>query len=699
MNWLGSVERGITYLALIAVPLVAFDTVSDPDVSKEMVFKSVVCALAFIYMIRSLTTGSYPSVCIPIARCVLAFVVLAEASLLWSGYRAIGVPRLESILFGMVFYFLASQLLRDMKTANRALAAASIAGFVVSGLGIADYLGVYRSVEHTSLRAYSTFGHPNLLGSYLVSVIPVSAALCVGSRLWRTKVLYGLSMVAACVCVVLTLSRGAMLSMVGGLIVLFLLLRRGGIGRDSAHKFMRVGLVLVCIVVLAAGVFVIGGGVAGYEYDRLVNVFARDKNNSVWLRWLEWKGTLAMIRSEPLLGTGIGTFSIYFPLHQPAEFETILDERKEYLSHAENEYLEQWAEMGVLAPILFALVIAAACRKAMRLREGGSEAGSGPVINGVLAALSGVCINMFVDIGFRYVAVPMMFWLYVGMIDGLTVSGVEAKGEGKRRWVYLAYAAAAVVLAYSYVNGVNYFRADQEYRQAEDEFGKGHYGEALTRYVRAGVLNPSKPEIHYKKAALEGLQGRWEEAIRTYEQLEAVHPHFIHAHFNKSVSYYNAGDLGNAIREGKKELAIYPHYATQLLIMGRSYYKLDEFVEAERYVGRYLMQEPGDEEALSYMGNIYAYRSDWKKAASVYRSIVAKSPDELMARLNLAQMNLNSGELKELCDNMRVVVTKGRGTGFLDKNRATVHDVVGKMRQEYGGEDCVRSVVAEFGGG
>ena len=59
-----------------------------------------------------------------------------------------------------------------------------------------------------------------------------------------------------------------------------------------------------------------------------------------------WRGTRQMIRDNPLTGTGIGTFFLYYP-----EYRLQGDPSSGYMAHSEP--LQFWAELGIAGPVLF----------------------------------------------------------------------------------------------------------------------------------------------------------------------------------------------------------------------------------------------------------------------------------------------------------------------------------------------------------
>jgi len=80
--------------------------------------------------------------------------------------------------------------------------------------------------------------------------------------------------------------------------------------------------------------------------------FVEQVNNEGFLEGREkmWKGSIEMIKANPLIGTGIGTFEWGFPRYRPEG----LNVRANF---AHNEYLQMMTEMGLLALPLMLWII------------------------------------------------------------------------------------------------------------------------------------------------------------------------------------------------------------------------------------------------------------------------------------------------------------------------------------------------------
>lgn len=85
-----------------------------------------------------------------------------------------------------------------------------------------------------------------------------------------------------------------------------------------------------------------------------------DKSDtSINTRLLIWKTTLNMIKDNPLFGSGIGTFKINYQNYQADYLQENPENIKYWIKagEAHNEYLQIWAELGIIGLGIFLLII------------------------------------------------------------------------------------------------------------------------------------------------------------------------------------------------------------------------------------------------------------------------------------------------------------------------------------------------------
>lgn len=348
------------------------------------------------------------------------------------------------------------------------------------------------------------------------------------------------------------------------------------------------------------------------------------------------------------MGNGLGTFSMLFPSNQPPEFSSVCVKRDEFLRHAHNEYLEIWSEMGILGLGAFLYMLIAAIISGTRLIKFNKNDPSFFWLLGLISGLIGVSFHMLFSVSFRFIVVPLIFWSYLGVINGLIHVRIGKRTvwelNGAKRLIFILVSLfLTMFLVFSVTRTFSHFAAERYFYEGLANYKAGRLQEALNGMQLALDNCKTKPEIYYKKGVLETKLGMWAEALETYEALEKVHPDFCHTNFNLSLCYLHLKDLSNSIRSGEKEVQLYPDFVEQYYVLGKAYYLNNSYDEAEAYFDKYLQQNPKSVSAHSYLGNISAFRRDWENAILHYKEILNMDPHNSQARLNISQIYLDMG--------------------------------------------------------
>ncbi len=196
------------------------------------------------------------------------------------------------------------------------------------------------------------------------------------------------------------------------------------VSRGPVFAFLP-GLVLFCILlwprVKAHGksfLIVVGCGLAFFglmqtgiqkRYDlgnRLMGTVAVEESVNMH-RFDIWSSAIDIIKDHPVLGTGIGTFFLYYPEHRRVtEIDGV------FLAH--NDPLQFWVELGFMGPLLFyAFVIAAAWRSLAALKK--AEGNDRLVIVAIFAALTAMVVQSHVSFNHYNLSILMMTGLLLSI--------------------------------------------------------------------------------------------------------------------------------------------------------------------------------------------------------------------------------------------------------------------------------------------
>lgn len=185
--------------------------------------------------------------------------------------------------------------------------------------------------EDIKARVGSTFENPNVLGEYLVLIIPVAIAMLWGQKGWVSRLLtLGLTAIML-LCLVYTYSRGAYL----GLILAFALF---AVLRD--RRFIILGVIGLLLLPFVLPPSVI---------NRFTSIGNLTDTSSSY-RISVWLGSLKLVQDYWPSGIGLGLepFKLIYPKYSL---------NAAYAFHSHNIYLQLLIETGIAGFLIFASII------------------------------------------------------------------------------------------------------------------------------------------------------------------------------------------------------------------------------------------------------------------------------------------------------------------------------------------------------
>lgn len=312
------------------------------------------------------------------------------------GYKA-GEAAWVLMREGMAFayYFLAFWIMRGAQDRRR------LGWAIVLGLLAEALVTIALGRNGRGGRAVGSFGQSNELGGFLAMFTVFAAAQLPAARRWLARITLGASVVAGSVAVMLTVSRGAVIAMVAGLLLV------------TVRSSRMLTLVLLAVLVTSPL------WTPDYLKERLMSTQVESETSddvaldgSAQLRVDTWRAVLKVVRDHPL--DGVGFAGLGFVL--PAVGEELGVKVK---TAPHNTYLRFLGEMGVFGLALF-LALLWRCwtlaHEGMRLARDRAER---QLSLGLAAATLVLVISCaFGERFFNPVAVGN-FWLVCAIVDDL----------------------------------------------------------------------------------------------------------------------------------------------------------------------------------------------------------------------------------------------------------------------------------------
>jgi len=274
------------------------------------------------------------------------FVVLAVISAVFSIYKYASMLELLRLLTYVAVYYLAVNHF-DRRLQLRFFVLIIVMGAALSLLGIGQY---FFGLDHWwwSDRTYlsATYvGHAHFAG-YLEMVIALNCGLLFGLNKedtvssfqlakWRLLLIAALGLMLTAF--ILTQSRGGWFALAIASVVLFVVL--------ATRKLLSKGAVPIFVLGL---IFFVGFLAMGEDRtsNRLQTIEISEEGRFFKARPKVWGSSIDIVKANPVIGTGIGTFVWAFPKYRPEGFRV-----RFYYAH--NEYIHMTTEMGIMViPLL-----------------------------------------------------------------------------------------------------------------------------------------------------------------------------------------------------------------------------------------------------------------------------------------------------------------------------------------------------------
>jgi O-antigen ligase len=281
-------------------------------------------------------------------------------------------------------------------------------------------------------KAQGPFGDPNLFAGFLNLLFLPLLFNYMRADLRSMRNLYRVGQLAILATTLLASfmisSRGAMLSM---LLLVPLILWQSRDGPSVARKYILLGFLTLIAYALAYWVKQ-GAGT-------LITRFAYTLNKGDDSRWMLIQSTWEMIRDHPLLGTGLGTYRIFYPIHRN------IYELSTSGAWAHNDYLQYWQEGGLPLFAVLAMMTLWLLRFTWRCIRTNTKSSENDMV-GFACGILAVCVQANVNFIFYATPVLLVVGIYMAAINATAQNPIPATVHRFQRPASLIYIAIMVWL-------------------------------------------------------------------------------------------------------------------------------------------------------------------------------------------------------------------------------------------------------------
>ncbi len=301
------------------------------------------------------------------------------------------------------------------------------AGVIGSVTGLAQAYGVRHPLFAAARSPGGTFGNRNFVAHFATITLPVMVTLALTVRRTWLALLVAIGMTAPVIMIVLSRSRAAWLgalAVAGVLAGVLLLARRRGTPPIGARIALLTGAVVVATIVAISVPNTLRWR-ADSPYAETIAGLANHREGSGRGRMLQYRHTLRLAASHPVLGVGPGNWPIRYgdvaPSDDPSWSRGDVIPLNPWPS---SDWMALLSERGV-ATVLFALVLGGAImwRGWRAMRVGGQRMIAGA---GVIATLLAVAIQGSFD-AVLLLPAPLL-------VTSLAVGALLDRADGDALW-------------------------------------------------------------------------------------------------------------------------------------------------------------------------------------------------------------------------------------------------------------------------
>ena len=597
---------------------------------------------------------------------ILSFMIICLLSLIWSDSLTVSIKELPLFLMGPCLYFIIINNLNYPKHVDQILRAMFIIGGLFGIYGILQYFGIDFSFWEGNFgrqKISGLFGNVNYFAEYLIVPLPivVSLFLVSQSKLKKSLLLIGILLIGGSL--ILTFTRGSYLGFGVSLIFMFLLFLSHQ-GKDFIKENKKNFILLLIAILVVIILFVLPNplnkpGTVISKIKGRISITQVNQDSSLKRRAAIWKFTLMMIKDNPLLGSGLGTFE-YNTLKYQAKFFEQGQNRTIYpygfAEKAHNEYLQLWSELGIIGLSIFIWLMVSYFNYGIKMLQKAKDDYKQGILIGLMGAVVAILVDSLFGFPFHLPASIILFWIVLGLTVVIATSkdnNQVKENIKKKRKLYgeVSYKLALKIMIISFsifliITLIRPFMARVDWYYGTKELEKENWDGAINICSDAVKWDPWFGQGYYDIGYSLMRKGLFHEAAKYFEKAQK-YIDLPGLPNNLAAVYINTGQLDKGIIELKQAIL----------------YQKDEELMVPLYCT---------------LGNAYNKQGKNELAEKSFKNALNIDPDFVNAHYGIAQTYYQQNRVEEMQEELQIVIT-------LDPNSEEAkysRDILQKITQE-----------------
>lgn len=538
---------------------------------------------------------------------IFIFILTMSFSLLKSYSLSISIC--DYLIF-LAYFFLYFLIINNVINENHFYAFIRlffITSFLIALYTILHYYGFIPYLKEYG-PVISTIGQKNWISNYLALIFPLIFCYFLLEEIRKNKNIYYLLLSIIYAALMICQSRGIWIS-----IVITILIGIPFVYKFKLFKIFQDNQKWLIILFITFSIITLI-----YSTDNPLNrspitVTQRalstfdQKDPSINTRILIWKNTLEMIKNNPWLGSGIGSFKLNYLNYQAGFLRNNPDYLK-YWAHAgeaHNEYLQMAAELGIVGLGIFLSILFIFYSLIMKYLKEANDNRNKIIIFGLFMGITCFLIHSLFTFPLHVPALGSAFFIIVG----LTVVYLRDfrfpefnKHKNENKTVIKRQSSKLTILFTILILLIMIFIVDSI------------------------VIKPYLAEVYAYKGRENLALVSYNNALSNFEYAAKLNPYNGRILLNLGATYYNLGFFENAentLKQSKK----YYNDRNIYRNLGLCYMQLERVQEAEEEFKHAIYLDPKFTKAYFDLGLLYFQQEDYDGAIEQWEKILEIDPD------------------------------------------------------------------------
>ncbi len=600
-------------LLLVFTPLFANKYVYDFRVNQEVGLKLFAVILFAIFFVKITNSEKYSLQKTKLGLPLFLFTSVLALSLFISETKTVSLQDFIIFFSYILIFFLITNNIDRKADFNSFIHLFFIISSVVSIYTIIQYYGIdpYLNDLHSLT---STIGQKNWISNYLAMIFPVVFSYFLLEQTQRNRILYFSLLSILYATLMICQSRGIWISIsLTVILAIYIIIK---FKFYEIFKRNKKWLFLLLITFLVITII--------YSTDNPLNKSAitvpqramstfDEQDPSINTRLLIWKTTLEMIKDRSIFGSGIGTFKMNY-LNYQAE---LLKNNPYYIRYsvkageAHNEYLQMWAEIGIIGLGIFIGIILMFYSLIIDYLKKNDNDKEKIIAFGLVLGITCFLIHCLFCFPLHVPALGITFFTLLGLTVIYTrkinlpktdsdnkPKEIKLKNKGIKIalnilvlifmiWAINLLAVKPYIAEIQYFNGMRH-NVDGNYREALPYFEQavslypynGRILHALgTTYYNLGILNKAEEVLQrttrylidantfYNLGLVYSQAGLFSKAEEEFKYAVYLIPKFTKAYYDLGYLYFIQERYDDTIEQWNKILEIEPNFPNEYIVL------------------------------------------------------------------------------------------------------------------------------------